>query len=214
MLLRWCLCAESASYFPNGGDRWAVTHATAFTCPPLKQRHAFDYRLCVNGLYKIGWAVLASFISSNTSDESGSSQTFHLLFWHWFWTLIVSWYNLYETFVFTSWELGVKCLTVFWYFCFSGSFRGLTSPSCEPCCLVLGPRKVYWLLVSLRAQTRLQVKPSQWVVVHVKWQDCEVVSTFDYLIRLFCFVLFKNVLANSHQRKVNPFDFCFVAVHS
>lgn len=35
MLLQSRPCAEAASCFPDGGDRWTVTHARAFTCPPL-----------------------------------------------------------------------------------------------------------------------------------------------------------------------------------
>lgn len=47
MLPQCCRCGESESCFPSGGDRWAMTHSSAFTCSPLKQRHAFDFRLRV-----------------------------------------------------------------------------------------------------------------------------------------------------------------------
>lgn len=45
MLLQCCQYGESESCFPSGGDRRAMTHSSAFTCSPLKQRRAFHRSL-------------------------------------------------------------------------------------------------------------------------------------------------------------------------
>lgn len=98
-----------------------MTHSSAFTCSPLKQRHAFDYRGCVElmAFTRLDGQFWLPLHLPNNPDESGVHRHF---------TYYFDSDSGYQSFLqviyimplfFFFWELNVKYLTEFLIFLFS-----------------------------------------------------------------------------------------------